>query len=71
MPKPPPGDHPNPGIEPMSPATLALQQILYYWATEEAHDKSVYVCLLVCQLCPTLCDFTECSASDSSVYGIL
>ena len=30
---PPPGDLPNPGIEPMSPASPSLQANLYLWAT--------------------------------------
>ena len=36
LPYPPPGDLPDPGIEPKSPASSALQQILYCWATREA-----------------------------------
>ena len=30
-----------------------------------------HVCVLVAQLCPTLCDPMDCSPPDSSVYGIL
>ena len=32
LPCPPPGNLPNPGIEPASPATLHRRQILYCWA---------------------------------------
>ena len=32
----PPENLPNPGIEPVSPVTAALQAILYHWATKEA-----------------------------------
>ena len=36
LPCPPPGDLPNPGIEPVSPMSPACRQILYHWATREA-----------------------------------
>ena len=36
LPCPPPGDLPNPWIEPWSPESPVLQVILYHWATEEA-----------------------------------
>jgi len=31
----------------------------------------MYVCVLVAQSCPTLCDPMDCSLSGSSVHGIL
>ena len=37
LPFPPPRNRPDPGIEPASPA-LAHRQILYHWATREAHN---------------------------------
>ena len=36
LPGPPPGDLPDPGIEPVSPEAPVLQAILYRWATREA-----------------------------------
>ena len=36
LPFPPPGNLPNPGIEPMSPHLLHCRQILYHWATRKA-----------------------------------
>ena len=35
------------------------------------HVCFVYVCVKVTQLCPTLCDPTDCSPPGSSVHGIL
>ena len=35
------------------------------------HVCCVYVCVEVTQLCPTLCDPTDCSPPGSSVHGIL
>ena len=59
------------------------RQILYLWATREAHIlfiliyKCVYISVcwavlcLAAQSCPTLCDPMDCSLSGSSVHGIL
>ena len=37
LPFPPPGDLPDPGIEPASPVSPALQADSYCWVTREAH----------------------------------
>ena len=42
----------------------------YYMATEKNED-GLYVCVLVTQSCPTLCDLRDCSPLGSSVHGIL
>ena len=57
MPCPPPGDLPNPGIEPASLMSLAL-------AAAAASAKSL-------QSCPTLCDPIDGSPPGSPVPGIL
>ena len=56
LPCPLPGDLPDSGIKPVSPESPALQA-----------DS---VCVLVTQLCPTLCNPMDCSAPGSSVCGI-
>ena len=60
LPWPPPGHNPNPGIEPTSPASSALQ--VDSLPTESESE--------VAQLCPTLCNPTDCSLPGSSVHGI-
>ena len=64
LPFPLPGDLPDPGIETMSPALQAVSLLLNHWG-------SPYVCVLVTQSCPTLCDPMTCSPPGSSVHGIL
>ena len=59
----PPGDLPDPGIETMSPALQAVSLLLNHWG-------SPYVCVLVTQSCPTLCDPMDCSLQGSSVHEI-
>ena len=73
LPFPSPGDLPDPGIEPGSPALQAdalsseppgkpkslLKEILYTLVSE------------VAQSCPTLCDPMDCSLPGFSVHGIL
>ena len=63
LPFPPPGDRPNPGIEPESP-TWHIDSL---WLS---HLGSQYVCLTT-WLCLTLCDPMDCSPPGSSVHGIL
>ena len=46
LPCPPPGDLPDPGIEPESPAFLHCRQILYHWVTRRS--KSVYQPTISC-----------------------
>ena len=73
LPCPPPGDLPNPGIEPESPMAPTLQAdslLLIHWGspkmwyTAAAAAKSL-------QSCPTLCDPTDGSPPGSPVPGIL
>ena len=40
LPFPPPGDLPDPGIEPTSPASPALEADSYYWVTGEAQVEN-------------------------------
>ena len=56
LPFPPPGDLPDPGIEPVSPALAGR------FSTTE--------CVLSCLLCPTFCGPVDCSPPGSSVHGI-
>ena len=39
--------------------------------TDILSSYDVYVCVLVPQSCPVLCDLMDCSPPDSSVHGIL
>ena len=68
-PFPSPGDLPDPGIKPGSPA-LQLDSL-----PTELQGKPVCVCVcmyvLVAQLCLTLCTPLDCSPPGSSVHGIL
>ena len=66
LPFPPPGDLPNPGIEPRS--LTSAGGFFTTWATREA-QRCVSVRLL--QLCLTLCDPMDYSPLGSSVHGIL
>ena len=70
---PPPGDHPDPGIESASLMSPALTDGLF--TTNETWGSLTYihcVCVyLVAQSCPTLCDPMDCRLSGSSVHGIL
>ena len=71
LPFPPPGDLPNPGIEPVSPALAGR------FFTAELPDnlprdiKTVCSCCLVAQLCLTLCNPVDCHPPGSPVPGIL
>ena len=69
LPYPPPGDLPNPGVEPRSPAfqvdslpaeTQGKMVGLIRWESESE----------VAQSCPTLCDPIDCSLPGSSIHGI-
>ena len=63
-----PGDLPDPGMEPRSPALQAGS------LAPESPGKPSW-CLkakvLAAQSCPTLCDPMNCNSAGSSVYGIL
>ena len=61
-----PGDLPNPGIEPTSPALAGG-----IFTTEPHGDPDKEVHAQSFQLCPTLCDPMYCSPQGSSVHGIL
>ena len=67
-----PGDLPNPGTEPTSPVLVGG-----FCTTEPSGkpfilDNWHYIlCVLVTQLCPTLCDPMDGSPPGSSVHGIL
>ena len=65
FPCPPPGDLPNPGIEPVSLKSPALTG--GFFTTSATWDSQV----LVTQSCPTLFDPMDCSPPGSSVCGIL
>ena len=60
LPFPSPGDLPDPGIEPVSPALQADA-----WPSEPPEHECE-----VAQSCPTLCDPRDCSLPGSSVHGI-
>ena len=71
LPCPPPGDLPDPGIEPKSLMSPALAGgFLTTSATWEAQRENK-VKVLVVQLCPTLWDPMDCSPPGSSVHEIL
>ena len=68
LPCPSPGDLPNPGMEPSS---LALAGTFF---TTEPPGKPICIyltCVLVAQLCLTLCNPMDCSPPGFSVYGIV
>ena len=86
LPSPSPGDLPNPGIEPISLVSPALED--RYFTTlphlltslHGRKDKGTVQGFIlteseseseVTQLCRTLCDPTDCSPPGSSVHGIL
>ena len=63
LPFPPPGDLPNPGVKPTSPALQAGSLL------PEPPGKSEYSeCCSVAQSCPTLCDPVDCSTSGFPVH---
>ena len=67
---PPPGDLPDPGIEPASLLSPALTGWFFTTsATWEALKGICAVLCLVAQSCPTLCDPVDCSPPGSSVLG--
>ena len=56
----------------MSPMTiLRMSRILSESLILRISKIVIYVCVLIAQLCPTLCDPMDCSSLDSSVLGIL
>ena len=62
---PPPGDLPDPGIEPKSLMSPALAG--RFFTTSTTQEAQV----LVAQSCLTLCNCMNCNLPGSSVYGIL
>ena len=63
-----PGNLPHPGIEPMTPALAGT------FFTTEPPGKPICIyltCVLVAQLCLTLCNPMDCSPPGFSVYGIV
>ena len=66
LPFPPPGDLPDPGMEPVSPLSPALPS--RFVATSTAWDVPCAVLRLVTQ-CLTLCNPVDCSVPGSSVHG--
>ena len=66
-----PGDLPNPGIEPGSPALEADSLPLSHQGTPVLISYLFYTHVLVAQSCPTLYDRMDCSPPGSSVRGIL
>ena len=65
LPRPSPGDPPNPGIKPRSPA------LQVYSLPSKPPGKLCAVLCLVAQPYLTLCDPADCSPRGSSVCGIL
>ena len=53
--------------------TIIFQRILLFLLYKEIENGSLneHVCMLVTQLCPTLCDSMDYSLSGSPVHGIL
>ena len=73
LPCPPPGDLPDPGMEPKPLTSPVLAGRIF---TTACHLGSPF-CFLLCmrakslRLCPTLCNLVDCSSPGSSVHGIL
>ena len=65
LPFPSPGDLSHPGIELRSPASQAGSLL-----SEPPGKPHKYPCVKVAQLCPTLCDPTNCSLQGSSIHGV-
>ena len=70
LPFPPPGDLPDPGIEPASAVAPAWQANSLPLSHLGSPIKHLCVCS-VTQSCVTLCDSVDCSPPGSSVCGIL
>ena len=87
VPLPSPGDLPDPGIEPWSPALEAdaltseppgkpkvTLTAVKNFKMHSGSNKAGYFCCchcLVTKLCPTFCDPVDCSPPGFSVHGIL
>ena len=73
QPFPPPGDLPDPGVEPRSPALQADALRSEPPGEPEPLRVCVCVCVYVCKSlsCVQLCDPMDCSPPGSSVQGIL
>ena len=69
LPFPPPGDLPNPEIEPTSPVFPALAGKFFITEPPRKPQLPKESESKVAQSCPTLCDPMDCSLSGSSVHG--
>ena len=69
LPFPSPGELPNPGIKPHVSCNEANSIPLSYLGNPKKPTQCSTV--LIAQLCPTLCDSTDCRAPGSPVQGIL
>ena len=67
--RPLPGELPNSGIEPISPASPALTRKLPLSHLVNRNNLHAAVLCLVTQLCPVLCYPMGCSLPGSSVHG--
>ena len=66
LPLPSPGDLPDPGS---NPGLLHCRSILYYLSHQGSPNRAC-VCVLVAQMCPTLCDPMDYSSPGSSDHGM-
>ena len=73
LPLPSPGDLPDPGTVPASPALQAVSYIAGRFFTNGATWEAPFIPACLCakslQLCLTLCNPMDCSPSGSSVHG--
>ena len=74
LPSPPPGDYPDPRVEPTSLTSTCIGRCILFHL---GHLGSMCVCMCLClcacvyaQSCPTLCDPADCSPPGSSIHGI-
>ena len=70
LPFPSPGDLPDPGFEPMSLTSPTLADGFFTTSATWEAQVSVESESEIAQLCPTLCDPTDCSLQGSSIHGI-
>ena len=73
LPSPPPGDYPDPRVEPTSLTSTCIGRCILFHL---GHLGSMCVCMCLClcacvyaQSCPTLCDPADCSPPGSSIPG--
>ena len=74
LPSPPPGDYPDPRVEPTSLTSTCIGRCILFHL---GHLGSMCVCMCLClcacvyaQSCPTLRDPADCSPPGSSIHGI-